>query len=344
LEHLTTESGQLLGYIDGSNSGSIKNKFEIGDILFGKLRPYLKKYLQAHFDGVCSSEIWVLKGINISNEFLYRIVQTNSFIDLANQSTGSKMPRADWSVVEKGIFSFPSLPEQKRIASFFTVLDKKIAELKQKKNLLEQYKKGVMQKIFSQELRFKDEKGKEFPKWEKKKLGNVAEINPRSESLPDTFIYIDLESVVQGRLTKEDRINKSEAPSRAQRLLLKNDILFQMVRPYQKNNYFFDRDEKDFVASTGYAQIRTSGNSEFLFQFLHEETFVRKVIEKCTGTGYPAINSTDLSNIIISIPSEKEQNKIADFLAIVDDKLNRTENQLHQTQQYKKGLIQNMFV
>ena len=246
----------------------------------------------------------------------------------------------------------PTINEQTRIASFFTVLDNKIAQLKQKKALLEQYKKGLMQKIFSQELRFKDDtsttlsagNGNEFPKWEKKKLGKVAEINPKSEKLPNTFIYIDLESVVQGRLTKEDRINKSEAPSRAQRLLKKNDILFQMVRPYQKNNYFFDRDEKDFVASTGYAQIRTSGNSEFLFQFLHEGTFVRKVIEKCTGTGYPAINSTDLSNIVISIPSEKEQNKIANFLSAIDEKINRTENQIQKTQEWKKGLLQNMFV
>ena len=201
-----------------------------------------------------------------------------------------------------------------------------------------------MQKLFSQELRFIDEYGKDFPKWEKKKLGKVAEINPKSEKLPNSFIYIDLESVVQGRLTKEDRINKSEAPSRAQRLLIKNDILFQMVRPYQKNNYLFDRDEKDFVASTGYAQIRTSGNAEFLFQFLHEETFVRKVIENCTGTGYPAINSTDLSNIVISVPSIKEQNKIANFLATIDDKMNRTENQIEQTQKFKDGLLQNMFI
>lgn len=246
-------------------------------------------------------------------------------------------------VLHDRIFA-PIIPEQKRIAAFFTVLDKKIAELKQKKALLEQYKKGVMQKLFSQELRFKDDNGKEFPQWEKKALEKVAEINPRSETLPDTFIYIDLESVEQGRLTKEERINKSEAPSRAQRLLVKNDILFQMVRLYQKNNYFFDRDGRDFVASTGYAQIRTSANAEFLFQFLHEETFVRKVIEKCTGTGYPAINSTDLSNIVINVPTEREQNKIANFLSMIDDKINGTDKQLHQTQKYKKGLLQNMFI
>lgn len=245
-------------------------------------------------------------------------------------------------VLHDRIFA-PNLEEQKRIASFFDVIDKKIAELKQKKTLLEQYKKGVMQKIFLQELRFKDENGKEFPKWEKKILGKVAEINPSNEKLPESFIYIDLESVVQGRLTKEERITKAEAPSRAQRLLRKNDILFQMVRPYQKNNYFFNRNEIDYVASTGYAQIRTNSNCEFLFQFLHEEAFVKKVIEKCTGTGYPAINSTDLSNILINIPTEKEQNKIANFLSAIDEKINRTENQIQQTQEYKKGLLQNMF-
>ena len=93
LEHLASETAQLLGYVDGKNSGSIKNKFDSGDVLFGKLRPYLKKYLLAPFEGVCSSEIWVLKGTKILNEFLFRIVQTNNFIDLANQSSGSKMPR-----------------------------------------------------------------------------------------------------------------------------------------------------------------------------------------------------------------------------------------------------------
>lgn len=204
LEHLASETSQLLGYIDGKNSASIKNKFEKGDVLFGKLRPYLKKYLLAPFGGVCSSEIWVLKGIDISNDFLFRIVQTNSFIDLANQSSGSKMPRADWNLVENGIFSFPSLPEQTKIASFLTAVDEKIQALKKKHSLLEQYKKGVMQGLFCQnqnfedlqmnrieddnnpeilkssksrfrQLRFKDENGKDFPEWGVKKLGEVGE-------------------------------------------------------------------------------------------------------------------------------------------------------------------------
>lgn len=245
-------------------------------------------------------------------------------------------------VLHDRIFA-PSVDEQERIASFFDVLERRIAQLKQKKALLEQYKKGIMQKLFSQKLRFKYENGKEFPKWEKKKLGKVAEINPKSDKLPEAFIYVDLESVVQGRLNIENRISKEEAPSRAQRLLRKNDILFQMVRPYQKNNFFFDKNEKDYVASTGYAQIRTSDNPLFLFQLLHTNKFVTNVIEKCTGTGYPAINSTDLSTIEIIMPTINEQTKIAKFLSAIDDKINRTENQIHQTQEYKKGLLQKMF-
>ncbi|WP_087710660.1 restriction endonuclease subunit S [Chryseobacterium mucoviscidosis] len=156
--------------------------------------------------------------------------------------------------------------------------------------------------------------------WEEKKLGNVCDINPKNESLPNTFIYIDLESVVDGSLQKENTVLKEEAPSRAQRILIKNDILFQMVRPYQKNNLFFDKDG-DFVASTGYAQIRTKENSQFIFQYLHNQNFVDKVIERCTGTSYPAINSSDLGKIQIAIPKLEEQKKIGDFLNLISQRI-----------------------
>ncbi len=174
LEHLASETGRLLGFIDGSQSGSIKNVFNKGDILFGKLRPYLKKYLQAPFNGVCSSEIWVLKGEDISNDFLYWIVQTNSFIDLANQSSGSKMPRADWSIVENGIFSFPSRPEQEKITSFLSLIDEKIHTQSKIIAQLKSLMQSLREKLFKQKIRFKDNDGGNFPNWEMKKLGDLA--------------------------------------------------------------------------------------------------------------------------------------------------------------------------
>lgn len=162
--------------------------------------------------------------------------------------------------------------------------------------------------------------------WETKKLGEINIINPKNENLPSSFIYIDLESVINGRLLKEERILKDEAPSRAQRRLVKGDILFQMVRPYQKNNLYFDK-EGDYVASTGYAQIRTLQNSQFIFQYLHNQKFVDKVIERCTGTSYPAINSSDLGNIKIHYPNSKEQSKISKFLELLDSRI-QTQNKI----------------
>ncbi|MDV3941712.1 restriction endonuclease [Elizabethkingia anophelis] len=156
--------------------------------------------------------------------------------------------------------------------------------------------------------------------WDVQKVQDVCSINPKNESLPNTFVYIDLESVVDGYLQKENTILKKDAPSRAQRILFKNDILFQMVRPYQKNNLFFDKNG-DYVASTGYAQIRTNENSTFIFQYLHNQKFVDKVIEKCTGTSYPAINSSDLGKIQITIPKLEEQKKIGDFLNLISQRI-----------------------
>lgn len=104
-------------------------------------------------------------------------------------------------------------------------------------------------------------------------LENLCTVNPKNEKLPRSFIYIDLESVSKGELNKEVRVDLDKAPSRAQRLLEKGDILYQTVRPYQKNNYHFNKNDLDFVASTGYAQLRSKKDSKYLFQLLHTQRF-----------------------------------------------------------------------
>lgn len=187
-------------------------------------------------------------------------------------------------------------------------------------------------------LRFPEFSGE----WEEKRLGELALVNPKSSQLPDEFFYIDLESVEKGKLLKYNLIDKIDAPSRAQRLLQKKDIIFQMVRPYQGNNYFFES-EGVFVASTGYAQIRTSHNAKYIYHFLHTEDFVTNVINRCAGSSYPAINSNDLADIYVQLPSLPEQTKIAAFLSAVDSKIDQLSQKKALLEQYKKGVMQQIF-
>ena len=237
----------------------------------------------------------------------------------------------------------PATDEQQKIASFLSSVDTKFEQLGKKKALLEQYKKGITQKLFNQEIRFKDEQGNEYPEWEENCIHDICEINPTSGSLPNTFYYIDLESVHRGILVKQTKVKKINAPSRAQRLLRKQDVLFQTVRPYQQNNYYFELNG-DYVASTGYAQLRAKASSRFLFYLLHVQNVVNTIIARCTGTSYPAINSNDLGTIKVLVPTENEQQKIAAFLSSIDKKIELVTEQLKQARTFKKGLLQQMFI
>lgn len=148
LDCISQGDGQLLNTVDSSQQQSIKNKFKKGDVLFGKLRPYLRKYILATFDGVCSSEIWVLKGILMKNSYLYQFIQTDFFINLANKSTGSKMPRADWDTISSTFVFYPYLEEQTKIANFLSAIDDKIAAKKSELDKLKIWKQGLLQQMF----------------------------------------------------------------------------------------------------------------------------------------------------------------------------------------------------
>ncbi len=192
------------------------------------------------------------------------------------------------------------------------------------------------------ELRFPE--FRDCGEWEEKPLSQLCEVNPSTNNLPDTFVYIDLESVEEGKLLKKKIISKEESPSRAQRLLKKGDVIFQMVRPYQKNNYFFQpNDNLDYVASTGYAQLRACESNSYLFQYLHGNKFVDRVLAKCTGSNYPAINSSDLSEILAEVPELPEQQKIADCLSSLDELITVEAGKLDAYKAHKKGLMQGLF-
>jgi len=344
LEHLASETGHLIGYTDSQEAGSIKNRFEKGDVLFGKLRPYLRKYLLAPFTGVCSSEIWVLTGKKASNEFIYRLIQTNRFIGLANQSSGSKMPRADWDVISSSLFYFPTLPEQQKIASFFTAIDQKITQLKRKLTLLEQYKKGVMQLIFSQQIRFKDEVGQEFPKWEKKKLGEIATFFSGGTPLTTnkSYYYGDIPFIKSGEISSdktEQFITSTGLKNSSAKLVKEGSILYAL---YGATSGEVAISKMNGAINQAVLCIQSKENHYFIYSYLKFKKEV--IINTYLQGGQGNLSAEIVKSIEIVLPSLPEQTTIANFLSAIDDKINHTQTQIEKVEHWKKGLLQKMFV
>jgi len=203
-----------------------------------------------------------------------------------------------------------AIEEQKKISEYFTNLDHLITLHQRKQCIL-----YIMKKLLCG-------KSKQLEKsifWEQRKLGELALFNPKDE-LPQTFEYVDLESVVGTEMLSHRTEVKSFAPSRAQRLAHTGDLFYQTVRPYQKNNYLFEKPDNNYVFSTGYAQMRPYVDGYFLLSLVQSERFVKVVLDNCTGTSYPAINANDLAEIEVAAPSdESEVQKIGTIFRSIDN-------------------------
>ena len=150
-------------------------------------------------------------------------------------------------------------------------------------------------------------------------MGELALFNPKDE-LPQIFEYVDLESVVGTEMLSHRTEIKSSAPSRAQRIARTGDLFYQTVRPYQKNNYLFEKPDNNYVFSTGYAQMRPFVDGYFMLSLVQSERFIKVVLDNCTGTSYPAINSNNLAEIEVHAPSnKKEDNKIGTIFRNIDN-------------------------
>lgn len=179
--------------------------------------------------------------------------------------------------------------------------------------------------------------------FEKYHLCDIASINPKT-NVPTEFEYVDLESVSGTEMISHRTEKKSTAPSRAQRLAKYGDIFYQTVRPYQKNNYYFDIKADNYVFSTDYAQIRSSINGKYLFTLLQSDAFLRQVLDNCSGTSFPAINPSTLSKLIINICTDSvEQERVATFFTSLDAQISASTSRLASLKQVKAASLQAMF-
>lgn len=248
----------------------------------------------------------------------------------------------DW---KKRSITIPMPPEQTQIVGYFQELDSLIGLHQSKHDKLVTLKKTMLQTMFPQvgatipEIRFKGFSGA----WEERKLDEVGEFNPK-ETLPEIFEYVDLESVVGTEMVNHRTETRKTAPSRAQRLARQGDLFFQTVRPYQKNNYLFTQAFGNYVFSTGYAQIRPFDDGSFLLGLMQRDQFVKVVLDHCTGTSYPAINSNVLAEILVSVPTPEEQQKIGTYFRSLDELISKHTVQLQKLKQLKSACLEKMFV
>lgn len=196
-----------------------------------------------------------------------------------------------------------------------------------------------VQKSAVPRLRFKGCEGA----WEEKSLCGFALINPRA-NIPEQFEYVDLESVVGTKMISHRTVSRTTAPSRAQRLAFAGDIFFQTVRPYQKNNFYYDAENQTYVFSTGYAQLRPYVNGKALFNALQNDAFVNRVLLNCTGSSYPAINPTMLGQLLLSMPKDGcEAACIGQMFVCLDAGINKGESRLSSLRQLRRAMLVKMF-
>ena len=269
------------------------------------------------------------------------------YVDMVNTSSG--IPHISSKQIKEFQIGFPTLPEQQKIASFLSDVDDKITKLTNKKTLLEEYKKGIMQKIFSQELRFKDDDGNQFPKWEVKKLGSIGSIVSGLTYSPNDInkkgVLVLRSSNVKKRLISLNDnvfVNVEEGKYNPVEL---NDILICVRNGSKrlKGKNAIIKEEHIGLAFGAFMTVYRSNYNRFLFHFFDSQHY-KKEVHKNLGATINSINGGDLKKFKVPFPCEEEQTKIANFLSDIDLKIEALGAKIENSKAFKKGLLQQMFV
>ena len=348
-----------------SNSGQYKLYGSTGKIGFLKNASFKGTYILIARVGANAGKLSVVSGsfgvtdntlvLNLKNEInklfiYYYLLQFN----LNKLVFGSGQPLITGGQLKSLNITIATTKEQKKIASFLTSVDNKIEQLTKKKKLLKEYKKGVIQKIFNQEMKFKDDNGGKYPKWEEKKLGSIFKRVTR-KNIENNQNVLTI-SAKQGLINQKEYFNKSVAAKNVTGYYLLNKNEFAYNKSYSKgypmgaiklmNKY------KKGVVSTLYIcfKLDDEKSSASFFEQYFESGQLNHEIYKIAQEGARNHGLLNMSvvdffeTIKVKVSSLDEQKKIASFLSEVDSKITRTNGLLDQATKFKKGLLQQMFV
>jgi type I restriction enzyme S subunit len=349
---------KIIGSVDVDVETANLYSVKYGDILFqrssetreevGSANVYVDKNNNATFGG------FVIRGRKIGEyvpEFLNKLLKTNSARDeITSKSGGSTRYNVGQGTLSSVELLFPSLAEQEKIATFLTAIDKRINLLTIQKEQLVHYKNGLMKKIFTQELRFKDESGEEFPEWEETFLHKVCQLkngyafksglyNENGE-----YIVITISNVQNGfmDLSSCNKIISIPNDIQEHQVLENEDLLISLtgnvgrVCFVNKNNCLLNQRVGKLVPF--------GVSKKFLFQLLRTKEFQNEMVAIAQGGAQPNLCKGDINNYRFFLPCDKEQLKISFFLSVIDNQIEQVINQIDESVKYKKGILQKMFI
>lgn len=288
-----------------------------------------------------------------NKNLIYYILQSPVLISkFEKELTGTTIKNLSLATVRNTKFLLPNLKEQTKIAEFLSAVDDKISQLSRQLELLNQYKKGVMQKIFSQEIRFKNDNGEDFGKWDYVKLQDISErVTRKNKEHNQNALTI---SAQLGLITQQEFFSKQIASRDMSNYYLLHKGEFAYNKSYSTGYPMgaikrLDRYEKG-VVSTLYIcfALKPSIDSNFFQHYVDSGTLVQELSsvaqEGARNHGLLNISLSDFFSVDLFVPSLPEQKKIAEFLTAIDERIDHTTAQLTHTKQWKKGLLQQMFV
>ena len=348
-EDIISGAGRLNKDIKLKESEKVGIVFHKGDVLYGKLRPYLQNWLLASFNGLAVGDFWVLQPQNTDSSFLYRLVQSQQFDGVANQSTGTKMPRADWKLVSKTKFAMPhSVDEQAAIGAYFEHLDTLITLHQRKYERLVNIKKSMLDKMFPQngasvpEIRFK---GFTDP-WEQRKVGTLIE-DYTEKTVTQNQYPVLTSSQQQGIVLQEDYF--------ADRQVTTDNNVGYYVLPkgyftYRSRSdtdvFVFNRNnivDKGIISYYYPVFAPKSCDSNFLLRRLNHG--IKKQLSMAAeGTGQKVLAHAKFKNMVVDVPSQSEQEKIGTILEELDTLITLHQRKLEKLQNIKKSCLEKMFV
>lgn len=355
-EFITHE--KIIGSVDVDKEIVEKYSVNYGDILFqrssetreevGSASVYLDKEHKATFGG------FVIRGKKIGDYdpvFLNKLLKTDASRDfITSKSGGSTRYNVGQEILSSVKLHFPGIQEQEKIGSFLFLIDKKIQALKKKQSLLENYKKGVMQKLFSQELRFQDENGNEFAKWQEMRLEEVCKI-ARSGGTPTStnksYYNGDIPFLSISDMTSQGKY-LTHTSNYISKLGLENSSswivpAYSLIYSMYASVGFVAINKIPIATSQAVLNLILKEGFDLEFMYYTLVDFQKNIAQFITTGTQGNLNAQSVKNFELKIPSFDEQIKISNFLSSIDEKIKSVQMQIDKANIWKTGLMQKMF-